>query len=305
MKNTLITYQSLLPAGAIAALVLSVGALQFTDSFAAPGDPVKFGVYDPDGVFSSRTDVDIEHLFLPWEDVELSTIYEADAYARSRGRVLLVTVEPWTWSPDWRVTPTQLQSRILSGYYDQNMIAICKILNELNSPVTVRWGHEMDDPSGQFTWSRWNPDAYIQAYRRMVDLCRNEAPRVTYMWSPKGEKTMTSYYPGDTYADSIGLSVFGLQKWDNDKFGRDRTFAEILKPGYDRAAAYGKPIVVAELGYVGDTAYVQSWDQAVKQSDPAFPNLTANVYFNQKEVYPWPDGYGLPDWRVTQQVVSN
>lgn len=305
MSRTLVRNRSSAALGAIAALVLSGGVYQIAVGFAATEGPVKFGVYDPEGAFSSRTDVDIEHLFLPWEDVELTTLYQADAYAKARGRTLLVTIEPWTWSQDWRVTPAELQGRILNGSYDRNMIAICKILNELESPITVRWGHEMDDPSGQFTWSMWNSEAYIQAYRRVVDLCRKEAPRVTYMWSPKGEATMNSYYPGDAYVDSIGLTVFGLQKWDKDKFGHDRTFAEILKPGYDRAADYGKPIIVAELGYVGDAAYVQSWEQASKRADPAFPALTSVVYFNQKEVYPWPDGYGYPDWRVTQQVVSN
>jgi len=26
--------------------------------------------------------------------------------------------------------------------------------------------------------------------------------------------------------------------------------------------------------------------------------LAAVVYFDDKEGYPWPEGYGLPDWRV-------
>lgn len=41
--------------------------------------------------------------------------------------------------------------------------------------------------------------------------------------------------------DRTGLSVFGLRK-DNDEAGRDRTFAETLKPGYDRVAGFNKPI---------------------------------------------------------------
>lgn len=61
----------------------------------------------------------------------------------------------------------------------------------------------------------------------------------------------SSLYPGNDVVDLIGLSVFGLEQYDRDKTGRDQTFAEHLAPGYARVAAYGKPIMVAELGYEG------------------------------------------------------
>jgi hypothetical protein len=32
--------------------------------------------------------------------------------------------------------------------------------------------------------------------------------------------------------------------------------------------------------------------------------LCNNAYFNQEEVYPWPDGAGLPDWRVAGHVTE-
>ena len=31
--------------------------------------------------------------------------------------------------------------------------------------------------------------------------------------------------------------------------------------------------------------------------------LVGAAYFNQKEVYAWPDGYGLPDWRLDNRVL--
>jgi endoglucanase len=47
---------------------------------------VPFGVYDPHGDFADYPSVKIEHLFMPWEDVDLSTLKAADAYALARGR---------------------------------------------------------------------------------------------------------------------------------------------------------------------------------------------------------------------------
>jgi endoglucanase len=124
------------------------------------------------------------------------------------------------------------------------------------------------------------------------------------MWSPIGSETMQSFYPGDAYVDLVGLSVFGLQSWDQAKYNHDRTFAEVLTPKYKLAQTFGKPIVVAELGYSGNAAYVANWENAVRQTGRDFPNLVGVVYFNFPEVYDWPDGFGKPNWRINGRVTQ-
>jgi endoglucanase len=279
-------------------------ALLSTMTFAAPPGDLPFGVYDPDGDFANDGEVVIEHLFLPWEDVYLESLYDADEYALERKRALLVTVEPWTWSRSERNTAQYLRRGIEQGEYDANMKAICDILGALKSPVTLRFAHEMDDQSGQFIWAGWNPDTYISAYKHMVDLCKVSAPNITVMWSPLGDENMAKYYPGDDYADLIGLTVFGLQAWDQAKHGGDRSFDDIFAPRYERAAAFGKPVVVAELGYVGKVDYVKAWEGSVRQVKEAYPQLVGVIYFNYPEVYPWPEGFGTPDWRVKNQILE-
>ena len=276
-----------------------VGAVE-----AAPPGTLPYGVYDPDGDFAADEQVVIEHLFLPWEDVYLPSLNDADAYALARNRALLVTLEPWTWSRSERNTAQYLRRGIENGTYDANMTAVCQVLGTLQSPVTLRFAHEMDDESGQFIWAGWEPETYISAYRHMIDVCRQSAPNISVMWSPLGDEGMEKYYPGDEYADLIGLSVFGLQAWDQAKYDHDRTFDEIFGPRYDRAAAFGKPVVVAELGYVGKQDYVTMWDNSVRLEKAEYPSLVGVVYFNQPEVYPWPEGFGMPDWRVKNQVLK-
>ncbi|PRD41258.1 beta-mannosidase [Phyllobacterium phragmitis] len=263
---------------------------------------IDFGAYDPHGDFSEDPNSKIEHLFLPWEDVDLSTLSIADEYAQQRGRSLMITIEPWSWSLDWRRSPNELSSGILSGKYDANMAAVCSEAAKLKSPVTIRWGQEMDELDNQFTWAHWKPQDFIAAYRHVVTVCRKHLKTAKYMWSPKGNEGLEAFYPGDEYVDVIGLSVFGYQKYDNDTTGRDQTFVERLTPGYERVKNFGKPIVVAELGYEGDQPYVRNWAENVAKPHPEFPDLTAVVYFNDREVYPWPDGYGRPDWRVVQDA---
>ncbi|MTJ05988.1 MAG: beta-mannosidase [Sediminimonas qiaohouensis] len=283
---------------------LAGSLLYASAAFAAPPGDLPFGVYDPNGAFSDDDDVAIEHLFLPWEDVALPSLYDADSYAVERGRSILVTIEPWTWTRDERNTPEILMAGIQDGTYDTNMATICAVLDDFESPVTVRWGHEMEDESGQFIWANWEPQTYIDAYRKMVDVCRAEAGNAEFMWSPMGEEGLEDYYPGDDYVDVVGLSVFGLQPWEQQILGEERTFREVLEPRYERAVQFGKPIVVAELGYSGDAEYVEQWTQDVRQDTEGMPELVAVVYFNQQEVYPWPDGFGLPDWQFGNNILE-
>lgn len=261
-------------------------------------EAVMSGAYDPHGDFANDANSRIEHLFLPWEDVELTTLNLADDYARERGRSLLITVEPWSWARDWHLSPQDLLDGILGGRYDANMAAICSVAATLESPVTIRWAQEMDDVEGQFTWSFWDPEDYVQAYRHVIDICRRDLPNAQYMWSPQGDEGLESYYPGDDYVDIIGLSVFGYQPYDQLVVGHDTTFVERTQPGYNRVAGFGKPIAIAELGYEGDDDYVRDWAEEVNRPHEEFPAMTAVVYFNDLEVYPWPSQVGRPDWRV-------
>lgn len=289
--------------GAAAAGAASALALRPSPGSVPPGK-IPFGAYDPGGDFSDETDFLIEHLFLPWEDVAIESLFDADRYARARNRTLLVTLEPWTWSRSDRTTAAGLRRGIRAGDYDDTMRAICGVLAALDSPLTLRWGHEMDDDNGQFIWAGWPPNEYIAAYRRITDIAREMVPNINLMWSPLGDAGMEAYYPGDDHVDLTGLSVFGLQAWDRAKYDRDRSFAEILGPRYGRAMEFGKPVVVAELGYSGDAAYVGAWDRDVRSLATRFPALVGVVYFNYPEVYDWPEGFGRPDWRVNERVVA-
>ncbi|MBB3407844.1 endoglucanase [Rhizobium sp. BK316] len=286
-----------------AAAVLNAGAQTITDKRPAiHADGIKFGAYDPHGDFGAQQSVTTEHLFLPWEDVDLETLRVADAYALARGRNLLITVEPWSWDVDWRLTSTELRQKLLRGDYDANMRAIAMMIAQLKSPVIVRWGQEMEDKTGRFSWSGWNPPDYIAAYSRMMDIVRQKAPGTKLMWSPKGEPGLNAYYPGDNYVDFVGLSVFGLEAYDKIAHNGPRTFTEALKPGYDLVAQYGKPVWVAELGYEGSDNYIKPWmdTAATKQSD--FPELQEVVYFNDRDVHAWPFDLGRPDWRVIEDA---
>ena len=265
----------------------------------------KFGAYDPYGDFGTQTGVETEALFLPWEDVDLTTLSVADEYALQRKRKLLITIEPWSWNEDSRLSSDDLRRKMLAGDYDANIKAISDVVKTLKSPVIIRWAQEMEDKSGRFSWSNWPPQDYIKAYRKVAEQFRKDTPTVQIMWSPKGSEGLEKYYPGDNYVDLVGLSVFGLQEYDLRAYGAPKTFTETLKPGYERVRPFNKPIWVAELGYAGDANYMQPWIQTVTARDAQFPDLKEVVYFNDRDVIAWPFELGRPNWRVRPDLGSN
>ena len=272
---------------------------------AAPPGDLPFGAYDPEGYFSDDPGLAIEHVFMPWEDVNLGSLQDADQYAVARNRALLITIEPWTWTRSERNTARFLREGIRAGYYDANMRSICSVVATLQSPVSIRWGHEMDYDEGNFIWAGWQPEDFVEAYHRMIDICRDQAPNINVVWSPLGLENAAEYYPGDEYVDIVGMSIFGYEPWEETILGGAKTFEEWLNERYARLQGFGKPVLVAEVGYSGSEAYVTTWENQVRQLRPDLPLLIGSVYFNQPEVYPWPDGFGLPDWRVTNRVLPD
>jgi beta-mannanase len=260
---------------------------------------LEFGVYDPHGDFEAEPHVSVEHLFLPWENVRLSALKEVDAYARQRGRRLMITVEPSSWGTGRELDKGQLVANIKANRYAENIANICRAAAGLQSSVTFRWGQEMEDPDSSFIWAGLDPSDFRMAYRQFVTQCREHAPDALFMWSPKGMPGLEAYFPGDDVVDAIGVSVFGLEAYDLARFGRPRRFAETLRPAYDRVVGFGKPIHVAELGYEGSLRYVSTWAKEVAMPSAAFPQLAGVVYFNDVEPNPWNEGFGQPNWRVS------
>lgn len=256
------------------------------------------GAYDPYGDFSEENGLGTEHLFLPWEDVELDGLVIADEYARERGRKILITIEPWSWALDWNVSEDQLRDLVLGGFRDENMRSILRAVSEFRSPLIIRWAQEMESTTGRFSWQNWAPTDYIEGYRRMAGITREMLPNAQLMWSPKGEPGLVDYYPDDDVVDIVGLSVFGFDQYDEIETGEPRTFAESLRRGYGLTVDYGKPIWVAELGYEGVESYLASWADDVTRPFDEFAELREVIYFNDQEVHPWPHGLGLPNWRV-------
>ncbi len=269
--------------------------------------PTLFGVYDPHGAMSQNQSLALEHKFVFWQKHDRKALVRDLARAQERGRSFMITIEPYTKAANWRDGGDRLFDEIVAGKFDRNIAAICADLASFEGDVFVRWGHEMEDPTGRYPWARKNAGGYKSAYRHVVEQCRKKLPLAQYVWSPKGEKNLKDYYPGDDFVDVVGISVWGLQRMDQDFYARDRGFFDAVGEKYRRVSHFGKPVFVAELGFAGDEKYRNKW--IVQASDiqaigTQFPLLKGVVYFNDREPHAWPGNYGKPDWRVPSKVVD-
>jgi len=279
------------------AIALSIGfSVTIAAAIAEEHSSLKYGVYDPEGRFGHSNGIGLEHIFVAWEPIDVAGLRRASDYAAKRNRSLMVTIEPW---------PTQGRNRqtlftdITRGTYDADIDTVASALSALDRTLFVRWGHEMEDPTGRYPWASSDAKGYVQAYRYFVDRCRPWSQgRFSFVWSPKGKRGMSAYYPGAKYVDFVGVSVYGLEKWDIDHYGKSRDFNECFREIYSFASRYNKPVMIAELGVVGDDAYRRIWFSQVAVAPNAFPLLQIAVYFNAKEPEKWPQGYGNPDWRI-------
>lgn len=302
--------------GLISPMAFALGLLVFCYANAqsvAPPDVwearprVALGIYDPHSEFSSESAVDIEHIFVYWQALDMRELKDRMAYARERGRDMIVTVEPYTKAANWRDGGERLFSDITAGKFDEEINTLCGALNEFDGRLFIRWGHEMEDPTGRYPWARDDSDGYKSAYRYFVDSCRRKLPEAAFIWSPKGLHNLANYYPGDAYVDAIGLAVWGHQGVDRDRYGGERGFEQTFGEKYDRVARFGKPVYIAELGVAGEADYRNDWFRSLYHSilEGEFGLLRGVIYFNDEEPHQWPLDYGSPDWRIPPGWFSN
>lgn len=306
----------LIRAGIVCIPAVILGLLAMTPVSGQPGDGletdipqnhvhaiargvVALGVYDPDHAFAGDGQVAIDHVFVHWLHFDRAKFDAAARAAAARDRTLLVSIEPWG-NRRWSGSGADVLTDIAAGRYDGEASAICEAVGALHRPVYLRFAAEMENLGDRYPWSGRPPSAYVAGYRHFVALCRAKAPEALFVWSPRGDRNLAAYYPGSDVVDEVGLSVFGLEAWDQDHQSGPHGFASALAEKYELVQKYGKPVMVAELGVDGSDDYRYRWLAGLQSAGQSFPLLRAVVYFDRKETGQWADSYGQPSWTITR-----
>lgn len=152
-------------------------------------------------------------------------------------------------------------------------------------PIFLRYASEMNGE-----WVTWHgePIKYIEKFRLVHDIMKQEAPNVAMVWSPNfwPPDNLDEYYPGDAYVDWIGFSLYASPFLSGKEYFKG-TMIDTFAPLYARYSH--KPIMISE-GAIGHTFLPTNksyWTWAEGQLNymygllpRLFPQVKAITYFN-------------------------
>lgn len=160
-----------------------------------------------------------------------------------------------TWEP-FKVS----LATISSGAYDGYLRHFAERVRDLNLPVALSFGHEMNG-----TWYPWGaqqnkPSDFVRAWRHVRKIFQDTgAVDVLWVWSPnivtpKSPSRLDRYYPGDSQVDWIG--VIGYYR------SGGVTYDQVFVPTMQKIRKFTrKPFILAE------TAVAAGPDKAAGISD--------------------------------------
>lgn len=115
-------------------------------------------------------------------------------------------------------------------------------------PIFLRFASEMNG-----SWVKWNgnPSLYIEKFRLISKVMKEEAPNVAMVWSPAAnpKQKIASYYPGDNWVDWVGISVYSVKYFNgNVKEPADQVNPLDSVDYVYKLYASRKPIMISEFG---------------------------------------------------------
>ena len=266
-------------------------------------EPIALGAYDPTNHFQDEN-ILIEQVFVPWRKDDTSELVAALTQIKGKNRLPMLSLEPWPWNWNGMTSETLFQD-VVAGRYDESLIAIFQTI-QANSPepLLFRWGHEMEIVD-QYPWSKADAEGYIQAYRHVVDLARQQGvDNIEWVWSPAGNRESQAYWPGENYVDYVGFSLYAHPQWNNRNLGELPPFKQLMEEKYPFVSHYGKPVIIAEFGVEAEEPEKTQWLIEAVELAHYYPLLTAMVYFNQRQPGIVPTGIGLPQWSLEEKQVA-
>ncbi|MDQ6724472.1 MAG: hypothetical protein M3Z01_09470 [Thermoproteota archaeon] len=165
-------------------------------------------------------------------------------------------------------------SNISNGQHDTALKQWAKTARIFRSPILVDFGYEPN--TNYFPWSKQGAAKYIDAYRHIVSIFRQQnATNVYFIYHPdmgSNVDEMKKWYPGDQYVDWILASAYG----DDGKIGS----LGVLNNSYQKLAAISasKPLGIEEWG-IGSPTDTKNTLNALAQNK--FPKIRILSIWNE------------------------
>lgn len=192
----------------------------------------------------------------------------------------------------WMVGKWDIAKNAGKGEYDAVVRKYSIWAKTAGRPIYLRIGYEFDGGQNEL-----EPQEYVKAYRRIVDLMRAEGvDNIAFVWHSYAAPTFKGYplsdwYPGDDYVDWVGISLFG-QMYSSQLNTEGDAVLEFAKE-------HKKPVMIAEANPIFgiEKGNLDAWDNWFVNffSLTYGKNIKAISFINED----WPQSgiEGIPDWK--------
>ena len=273
-----------------------------TPALVARTKPLKFGIHDPGKVFDTDGNLKIRHIYISWVNFDAELLSEKLREFEIQGFEPMITIEPWQKND----STTPLLPAITNGDYDDTIDRVALAIGVLTKPAFLIWGHEMDqDITIRYPWSSCSPKEYVKAYRYVADRIRKQVTvKHQWVWTGVMKEGSCEFWPGDSYADFIGMPIYSFPSWDQMTYGYIRDFNSTFSDKKRFVAELGKPIIITELGVNGSDDFESFWLHQAFIGLDRQPDLEAIVFFYAKDSDGvWGEKWDTPDWRVNPSLL--
>lgn len=216
----------------------------------------------------------------------------ADAI-RALGATPVLTWEPWQSSLGTVNQPRYSLRQIYNGAFDSYIRTWATAARSWGHPLFVRFAHEMNGD-----WYPWcgsvngnRSGDYVRAWRHVHDLVvKAGAANVSWIWSVNrsytGSLPLAGLYPGDGYADWVGVDVYN--GGTAGAMGGWLTFSQMFDPTYAQIKTVTtKPLLVDELASAEAGGDKAGWIRDFFTELHATPAIRGFFWFNYNKETDW------------------
>lgn len=259
------------------------------------------GLYDPEQRLVSDSNINVEHIFVDFRQVQENDLKKSLKEIFSRNHDAIVTFEPWR-DKDGYSDPEVLLN-IISGKYDSILNQVFEDITDDSHTVYLRFAHEMEIPITRYAWQSQDPITYIRAFRYFIQLPHPFPSNVKKVWGPAGDSGSVDFYPGDDVVDYVSFAAYALPDKDITDYEKQYSFRRMFNYKTTSLQMVHKPIFITEFGVKGPEDFQSKWMEDAARVLNENPQIIGASYFNQSDN---PGAWGdieAPEWGISENTL--
>jgi len=230
--------------------------------------------------------------YLAWSDAPLPVAHWKSIV--DQGAIPMITWEPWSnlfekyqHIDDLRDN-IKIFEYITEGYFDEYIISTALAIRELDSPVFLRFAHEVDNP--MYPWSKSGGNT-AEEFKAAWEYLHSKfethgVQNVSWVFTPWDPETIETYFPygldsvSTEYVDWIGLTTLNYDSAFVDS--KSKSFGDIYLPYRQKMKELSLeiPVMLAEFGTTSYSMEGSTWvNNSLREIKNNYPEIMSVILF--------------------------